>query len=1090
GYTETLGGTVQGTSGAANASGSFTGVAQGASSTAISVGLNGASAGQLTGTATLGFETEAINGSGLGTASVGSQTVNVTGTAYQLAQASVAPTDNPLNLGNARIGGTLSQNLTITNSAPDTSGYTETLGGTVQGTSGSATATGSISNVAAQASSTGIAVGLATSAAGAVSGSATLAFTSNAVNASGLGTTSLGTQTVNVQGAVYQAAQGSAGSPVNLGNFHVGDTASQALTVSNVAPNTSGYTENLGASVTGTSGAATASGSFTGVTQGGNSSAITVGLNTGTAGALSGTATLGYETEAINGSGLGTASVSSQTVSVTGAAYNLASASLGTIDFGKVLVGSSTAQYLSVTNTAPAGAYSEGLDATIAGFNGTSASLLSGSGSITNLSAGQTSLNDLSVSLNTSNAGTVSANVLVNLASDGATTSGLGITALPQQSAAVSGLIVEAEVGNLASASAAAPNPVNLGNVRIGATSPTQALTISNTATGPAEGLNASISTSAPGLTANGSFTSLQAGDTDSSSLVVGMNTATAGNKSGTATIALASDGSYNSGVTTDLGSQSISVTGAVYHVAQGSTASPVNLGNFHVGDTASQALTVSNVAPDTGGYTETLGGSVTGTGGAATASGSFTGLAQGASSTAISVGLNTSSAGALAGTATVGYETEAINGSGLGTASVGSQTVNVTGAAYQLAQAGVAPTDNPINLGNVRIGGTLSQNLTITNSAPDTSGYTETLGGTVQGTSGSATATGSISDVAAQGSSTGIAVGLATSAAGAVSGSATLAFTSNEVNGSGLGTTSLGAQTVNVQGAVYQAAEASALPPAVNLGTLRVGTTVNTGLAVTNSAPSTGGYTENLGAVFGTVDSGLSGSGSITGLAQGDSSNALGVKFTAGSAGAYSGSASVDFETEAINGSGLGDAAIGSQTVAFSATVDALAKAAIDLDPGAYSFASTGADSGTLNLGTVTSGSGVLDADLDIFNDVTGPADELLGAFDTTGLDGTPFSFAGDASYDLAAGQQSDFQIDFNTDAATGFFSETLVMNNASHNDDQTDLSLGSYDLTIEGTFAAAGTGGSVPDTASSLLLLAASLAALALARRRFSLA
>ena len=141
--------------------------------------------------------------------------------------------------------------------------------------------------------------------------------------------------------------------------------------------------------------------------------------------------------------------------------------------------------------------------------------------------------------------------VTVNFASDGAGTSNLGITALPSQSVGVSGVI--GTVGNvfrLASASTVAPNPVDFGNVRVGSVA-TQALTIANTAAndGFSEKLNASIGGATAGVTAAGSFNLLAPQSSNNSALVVGIDTATAGARAGTATITLASDGTGTSGL-------------------------------------------------------------------------------------------------------------------------------------------------------------------------------------------------------------------------------------------------------------------------------------------------------------------------------------------------------------------------------------------------------------------------------------------------------------------------------------------------------------------------------------------------------------
>ena len=788
-------------------------------------------------------------------------------------------------------------------------------------------------------------------------------------------------------GAAYNLAQATVSpSPtVNLGPVHVNGTLAGSLSISNSAPVNATYTETLGAglaaSPNSSTGAASISGSFTGLAAGAApSTAVTVSLNTTNAGNLSGTATVGLVSQAVNGSGLGTTVLTSKTVNVTGTAWNLASGSLGTINIGNVLVGSVINPTLLVTNTGPAGAFTEGLDASVAGYSGGNAgSLLTSTNSFTSANTiAVGSSGNLTFSLNTTSAGTLSGNVLVNLASDGFGTSGLGISSLGEQSAASRGMIIlVAIVGNLAAASSATPNPVTH-NARLNAALPTQALTISNTATGPAEGLNASIGTASPGLSATGSFASLAAGSTNSTSLVVGLSsTATAGAHNGTATITLASDGTFNSGVTTPLPSQTITVNGAVYQPAVATTlATNLGLGNARIGGTLGQALSIGNVAPGTGGYTETLGGSVTGTTGSATTSGGPISVASGAAA------------------------------------------------------------------------------------------------------------------------STAISVGLSTGTAGAVTGSATLGFTTNAINSSGLGTASAGSQTVNLSGAVYQPAVASTLSTPINLGTVRSGTVVNTALSISNVAPTSAGptYTETLGASFGATSAGLSGTGSVTGQVAGAAANTgMSVSFTAGAAGAYSGSAAVNFQTQAVNGSGLGVLALTSQaqTEAFNATVNAIANGVVSTLSGSAGFVTT-ANAGTLNFGTITIGSGTQQENLALQNLIAGlglnPADFLTGSYDTS-LVGSPFGFVGSTSIgDLAANTAaaSDFDITFNT-SALGTFSATLTIDEASHNAFQSDLTLTPYVLTIDGTVAPVSQGGGgVPDSGTTGLFLGLSLVALTFLGRR----
>src|SRR5690606_32361133 len=107
--------------------------------------------------------------------------------------------------------------------------------------------------------------------------------------------------------------------------------------------------------------------------------------------------------------------------------------------------------------------------------------------------------------------------------------------------------------------------------------------------------------------------------------------------------------------------------------------------------------------------------------------------------------------------------------------------------------------------------------------------------------------------------------------------------------------------------------AAANALPTTVDLGTMRVGSTVNSALAIQNIAADTGGFTETLAASFGAVDSGLTGLGSLSGLGNSDGvSHAMSVAFNAATTGTYNGSATVDFVSEAVAGSGLDDLQLG----------------------------------------------------------------------------------------------------------------------------------------------------------------------------------
>ena len=535
---------------------------------------------------------------------------------------------------------------------------------------------------------------------------------------------------------------------------------------------------------------------------------------------------------------------------------------------------------------------------------------------------------------------------------------------------------------------------------------------------------------------------------------------------------------------------------GSAYNLASSNTIAPISV-VAHVGDgggSVGQTLTITNTAP-AGAFSEGLdssfGGFTAGPGNTLTPtlSGSITNLAAGLTdNSSMRVAIGTTTAGVFNGTVTVDQASNGAGTSGLGIAPLPSQQVAASGSVTAGVFNYATPTINtpqPIDFGNVRVSGTVAnQTISISNTAP-VSQYTEFLNGSVVSAPAPFTASGSFSGLAAGApANTSISVGMNTGSAGHQSGNVVLGFVSDGTSIANDGTsTPLQNQNVQLQGNVYQAAKAALLPTTVDLGTVRSGTLINTGLAISNVAPLTGGYTETLGASFGAVSSGLLGTGSLTSLGAGaPASSALSVQYIAAAAGAYSGSASVNFNTEAINGSGLGILGISSQAVNFSGTVNALANANL-LHTGPYSFTPTGLYSGMIDFGMVTAGSGSLLTTFELLNNVNGPADLLTGTFDTSALAGSMFGFGGNSAFSLGAQQSSAFHLTFNTDVATGFFTANLYFNEASSNAYQSDLPLGRYDLTIQGTINPSGS--KTPDGGSTCLLLGASLVGLLLVRR-----
>ena len=351
-----------------------------------------------------------------------------------------------------------------------------------------------------------------------------------------------------------------------------------------------------------------------------------------------------------------------------------------------------------------------------------------------------------------------------------------------------------------------------------------------------------------------------------------------------------------------------LAITGAAYRYANPTahTPEPVNFGNFHVGAPApSQSLSITNNVPADG-FSEALNASIGGATGGVTASGSFGLLAPGATNnTALSVGISTATAGSKNGTATITLTSDGTGSSGLGTTALTAQTVNVTGAVFRLASP-TAHAPEPVVLPNQHVGGTLTQALTVGNSAVN-DGFSEGLNAAFTGTTGGATTSGSFTNLAAGSTnSTSLLVGVDTATAGAKSGTATLGLTSNGAGTSGLGITNLTSQTVNIQAQVNHAADAdfifttgsgtltqnNATTYTLNFGPVLQGTgTISAALAVLNFLQDAT-FQDTLGGTFdtGTVnDFQLSGFTNFSGLVTGGTS-AKGISFdTAQPLGTYS---------------------------------------------------------------------------------------------------------------------------------------------------------------------------------------------------------
>jgi fibronectin-binding autotransporter adhesin len=253
--------------------------------------------------------------------------------AFVLADYQVTTTN--VNLGNYRVGSTLTTNVTLTNNAPPgvnaTNGNVTEQLSTLATASNSATVSGLTTNLLAGAATTNFTVGLSTGNVGSNSGTVSLAYTSltngTASSRTG-GPTNIGSQAIAVSGVGYRLAQDAVSTTnVSLGRFHIGYTTnngslSGTLGITNIAAN-DGYSEGLAVADGGTSGGATVGGIPGGVIAAGANASVGVGLSGVTAvGSNTGTVTLGFQSSGAGTSGLAATNIGTQVINVTAQGYS------------------------------------------------------------------------------------------------------------------------------------------------------------------------------------------------------------------------------------------------------------------------------------------------------------------------------------------------------------------------------------------------------------------------------------------------------------------------------------------------------------------------------------------------------------------------------------------------------------------------------------------------------------------------------------------------------------------------------------------------------------------------------------------------
>ncbi len=570
-----------------------------------------------------------------------------------------------------------------------------------------------------------------------------------------------------------------------------------------------------------------------------------------------------------------------------------------------------------------------------------------------------------------------------------------------------------------AAAIGVAATAIVLPNVRVGATD-AEAVTVTNTAAAPAEALDVSAQASGD-ATVSGSVSGLTAGATDQTSIVAGLNTGSAGAKSGMVVLTPVSEPDKT------LATVDVAVSGSVFREAD-AAASAVNI-VVHVGDPGSAAIKISN-ADAADGFSEALVASLTGiTSGLTILSDSPTAdIAAGDSDAASLIfGFSTATAGTITGAATIGIVSDGGTGSGsidgLGETTLSSITVPITVKVENPVaaenQAALGISSSKITLSNVRVGATDAAVIAVTNAAvapADDLDVSATA-------SGDATVSGSVSGLAAGATdNTSIVVALDTSTAGAKTGTVDLTPVSEPG-------TALATDSVAVSGSVYR--EAAAAVAAVDI-VVHVGDPGSTALKFSNTDVADG-FSEALIASLTAVTGGLSiAAGTKTpDIAAGATDTSLAVGFSTAAAGISNGTATLSIVSDGGTGAasidGLGETTLPAVTVPINVTVDNLAQASLSSQGGTLKAGSS-PGTWTLNLGTMTQGSAAQVTVLSVRNSAGGPADLLGGSFAVDA--GDPFTNSGFGSFsDLGAGASANAGSIALSTAQLGTFSETVTL-------------------------------------------------------------
>ncbi len=1077
-----------------NAIGSSLVAAGATANNALNIARTGGSAGLNSGTIAIQYTSDGTGTSGLAAINSNAQNITVNATGYNLATGIAAP-GGPVTLGNFHVGvggggAPQSTGISVTNQAAAT--FSEQLAVASASVNNAAfTVTNNIGSNLVNGGATfnnALNVSRAGGVAGLNTGTVAIQYASDGANTSGFSAINTNTQQITVNATGYNLAQSSVVGPINLGVRHVGDNGgsiTQALSITNIATPGS-FTEGLNSSFgvyTGSGGTLnpTFSGSITNLAAGSTSNAMTVTLSTLTAGSVSGNINI---RQASNGSisGLGDTQLADQNPAVSGSVTftvtNLAQAQINNaqpITFGNVRQNAVlTPQTVSVTNSAPVGAFTEGLIGSAAGTTGTGIIATGSFGSPGNsLAPGQTNPGNppgsgsITVSIDTGSAGAKSGNAVLNFKSDGTAFVGGTVTDLGNTNVAVSGNVFRLATG------AATPAPLDLGSFRLTTPTASGSLNVKNSAAndGFSEQLGIqSVSSANAQFTATNNLgsTRINAQSTVNGAVGVGLGTGLiAGVNNGSVNIQYLSDGTVSgTGAPINSNLQNVLVQATGYNTAVGN-ATPngtTALGNFRVGQPGgaspqSQGIGITNTIA--GPFTESLGVASASVNNAAfnltNAIGSGLVAAGTTTSNALTIARAGGSAGVNTGTIAIQYTTDGTGTSGLAAINGNLQNnITVSATGYNMANGNATP-NGTMALGNFRVGqpggvAPQSQGIGITNTVAGP--FTESLGvasASVNNAAFNLTNTIGSSLVAAGATaSNALTVARIGGSAGVNTGTIAIQYTTDGTGTSGLAAINSNLQNnITVSATGYNMANGSATPGGpITLGSFRVGqpggaAPQNQGIAITNTVA--GPFTESLGVASASVNNAAFNLTNAIGgnlvAAGATTNNALNIARTGGSAGLNTGTIAIQYTTDGTGTSGL--AAINSNAQNITVNATGFTTAVATVQPA------------TINFGIVHVNQSVTAQSVSVQNTavVTPGFNDTLKA-QISGTTG-PFTASGATVSGLTAGGPANtaLTVGLNTSTAgvfTGGTAGTATVALTSQNAALADLGLGSQTVNL----------------------------------------